>query len=103
MNKVKFFLLSLVVVMLSSCYGDSFNSTIVIKNNSQHSYYYSIMCNETNYNNSGTIQKGGTIKAQVKSGYTYGVLTYEVISMQLHTSNYIYTLSDKIYTVTINN
>lgn len=103
MKKVKFFILSLIIVLLSSCYGNSYNATIVVKNNSQHSYYYSITCSETNYNFSGTIQKGGTIKTKVKSGYTYGVLTYEVISMQLHTSNYISTQSDKTYTVTINN
>lgn len=103
MKKLIFYLLSLIALILSSCYGDSFTSTIVVNNNSQHSYYFSITCSETNYNFSGTIQNGGTIKTKVKSGYTYGVLTYEVISMQLHSSNYINAQSDKTYTVTINN
>ena len=44
-------------LLLTSCNGDSFTSTIVVKNNSQRSYYYSITCIDINYDNSETIWK----------------------------------------------
>lgn len=91
-------------LLLTSCNGDSFTSTIVVKNNSQRSYYYSITCIDINYDNSGTIWKGTSVKAKVKSGYTYNVSTYDMISwVLLHSSNYVNAKPDKTYTITINN
>lgn len=90
-------------LLLTSCYGNSFQSTIVIKNNSRHSYEYVISCDEIYYKSGSTISAGSMIKAKVQSGHTYNIATYDIISLQLHSSNSVYAQSDKTYTVTINN
>lgn len=90
-------------LLLTSCYGNSFQSTMVIKNNSRYSYEYVISCDEIYYKSGGTISAGSMIKTKVQSGHSYNVSTYDVISLQLHSSHYVYAQSDKTYTITINN
>lgn len=90
-------------LLLTACEGKSFLSTIVVKNNSRYSYYYVISCDETYYKSGGTIQSGSTIKTKVQSEHSYNVSTYDMFSIQLHTSNYVNARSDKTYTITINN
>lgn len=90
-------------LLLTSCYGNSFQSTIVIKNNSRHTYYYKISCSETYYHDGGTLQSGSTVKTKVQSEHAYVVETFEPISLQLHSSKVVNARSDKTYTITINN
>lgn len=90
-------------LLLTSCYGNSFQSTIVIKNNSRHTYYYKISCSETYYQDGGTLQSGSTVKTKVQSEHAYVVETFEPISLQLHSSKVVNARSDKTYTITINN
>lgn len=104
MKKAKLILLALIAVIVSACSGgNSFLSTIIIKNNSPRSYYYKISCSDTNFQEGGTLSSGGTIKRKVQSEHIYVVSTYEIISLQLHTSNYVNAKSDKTYTITIKN
>lgn len=102
MKKLIFIFCIGVSLLLTSCYGNSFQSTIVIKNNARYSYEYVISCDEISYKSGGIISSGSMTKTKVQSGHTYTVSTYDIISMQLHSSNTVYTLSDKTYTVTIN-
>lgn len=90
-------------LLLTSCYSNSFQSTIVIKNNSRHTYYYKISCSETYYQDGGTLQSGSTVKTKVQSEHAYAVETFEPISLQLHSSKVVNAKSDKTYTITINN
>ncbi len=90
-------------LLLTACNDKTYLSTIVIKNNSRHTYYYKISCSETYYQDGGTLQSGGTTKTKVQSEHSYSIDTYEVISLQLHSSHYVNAQSDKIYTITINN
>ena len=103
MKKIIYLACLCLCLLLTACEGNSFLSTIVVKNNSRYSYYYVISCDETYYKSGGTIHSGSMIKTKVQSGHSYQVATYEIISMQLHTSNYVYAQSDKTYTITINN
>ena len=89
-------------LLLTACNDMTYMSTIVIKNNSQHSYEYVISCDEINYKSGGYLPAGGTNKTKVQSGHSYYIATYEVISLHLHTSHSIYAKSDKTYTITIN-
>ena len=90
-------------LLLTSCYGNSFQSIIVIKNNSQYSYEYVISCDEIYYKLGGYLPAESTHKTKVQSGHSYFVITYEVISLQLHSSKVVNAQSDKTYTITINN
>ena len=90
-------------LLLTACNDMTYMSTIVIKNNSQHSYEYVISCDEINYKSGGYLPAGGTNKTKVQSGHSYFVNTYEVISLQLHSSKVVNAQSDKTYTITINN
>ena len=48
-------------LFLTACNDMTYLSTIVIKNNSKHTYYYKISCSETYYQDGGTLQSGGAI------------------------------------------
>ena len=49
-------------LFLTACNDMTYLSTIVIKNNSKHTYYYKISCSETYYQDGGTLQSGSTVK-----------------------------------------
>lgn len=90
-------------LFLTACNDMTYLSTIVIKNNSRHTYYYKISCSETYYQDGGTLQSGSTVKTKVQSEHAYVVETFEPISLQLHSSKVVNARSDKTYTITINN